>query len=104
MKTTAQIVERGIDLLSLCQKLQSDVDGISRPDIFSVDKSKELDQFAMDINETALYLGMLLKLIPMQEKLSEIGKKLENSGQIKMNIGDSFAEAALGFFEAQVSK
>ena len=104
MKSTLEVVERGHELLSLCQKLQSDIDGIDRPDLFSVYKSKTLDQFAQDIGEAAMYHSMLLKLIPMQERLSEIGKKLEDCGHIKLNLGDSYAEAALTYYETQIPR
>lgn len=103
MKSTIDVVQKGIELLALCQKLQSNIDGVDRPDLFSVDKSKTLDQFAKDISEAAIYHGMLLKLIPMQERLSEMGRKLESCGQIKVEIGDSYANVALAYFEAQMA-
>lgn len=103
MKTTIEVVRKGHELLALCQELQSGIDGVERPSLFSVDKSKTLDQFAIDINDTAINLSYLVKLIPMLERLSEMGRKLENRGEIKIEISDSYAEAALAYFEARVS-
>lgn len=40
----------------------------------------------------------------IQERLSEMGCKLESCRQIKMEIGDSYADAALAYFEAQRRK
>ena len=47
-------VMRGIELLELCQKLQSEKDGVDRPDPLSIVKSKKLDQFALDVERNCL--------------------------------------------------
>lgn len=37
-------IDRGVELLTLCQTLQSEKDGVDRPAPFQIDKSKTLDQ------------------------------------------------------------
>ncbi len=52
-------IERGVELIELCQKLQSEKDGVNRPKIGEIDKTKTLDPFAMDISKTATWLCSL---------------------------------------------
>ncbi|WP_425952965.1 hypothetical protein [Ralstonia pseudosolanacearum] len=96
MDTSAQI-ERGIELLSLCQTLQSDKDGVDRPDPFLIDKTKTLDQFAMDIGTAITNMSALHKLIPQSQKLAQLGRKLEADGKVKVDYGGDYAEAALAY-------
>lgn len=96
-KVKAEIL-RGEELLWLCQDLQSAKDGIDRPSKDCWDKSKTLDDFAMDINRSATYMVSLLKLLPMNDKLTELGKKLEADGKIEpLFIGNSYSDAALNY-------
>lgn len=48
MMSYTEEINRGIELLALCQTLQSEKDGVDRPAPFAIDKSKTLDQFARD--------------------------------------------------------
>jgi hypothetical protein len=100
MKHTAEI-ERGIELLALCQALQSEKDGVDRPAPFAIDKSKKLDQFAKDINAASTNMVALHKLIPQMLSLAELGKKLETEGKINVAYGDDYSEAALKFVLAE---
>ncbi|MFW7525653.1 hypothetical protein ACODM8_16160 [Vibrio ostreicida] len=59
MSDIKQEIEKGIYLLWLCQKLQSEKDGIERPTHFDLDKSKTLDQFARDVSRSATNMAAL---------------------------------------------
>lgn len=97
-KVKAEIL-RGEELLWLCQDLQSAKDGVDRPGKDCWDKSKTLDEFAMDINRSATYMVSLLKFLPMMDKLTAVGKKLEADGKIEpLLIGNSYSDAALYYF------
>ncbi|MCA8198510.1 hypothetical protein [Burkholderia vietnamiensis] len=100
MDHTAQI-DRGIELLALCQTLQSEKDGVDRPAPFAIDKSKTLDQFAKDINTASTNMAALHKLVPQMLSLAELGKKLETEGKIDVGYGDDYSEAALKFILAE---
>lgn len=90
-------INRAISLLKLCQVLQSEKDGVDRPAFGEIDKSKIIDDFAKDVNESILYVAMLHKLLPMQDKLVEIGKKLEAQGKISVMSGESYVEVSLNY-------
>ncbi len=94
-------IMRGEELLWLCQDLQSEKDGVDRPKHHSIDKSKTLDQFAKDIGRSATNMVSLLKLIPMLEKLIQLGRKLESEGVISVDIMDDYSEAALKYLLEQ---
>lgn len=101
MQPTEVQIERGIELLALCQKLQSEKDGIDRPAPLAIDKSKTLDQFAKDVNAATINMAALYKLIPQTLSLANLGRKLEVEGKIAVNHGDDYAEAALKFVLAE---
>jgi hypothetical protein len=86
MERWKEEVNRGIALLELCQTLQSAKDGVERPALHSIDKTKTLDQFAMDISSAATNMSALYKLIPMMNDLSELGRKLEAGAAACMTI------------------
>ncbi|MCB4350089.1 hypothetical protein LA345_40565 (plasmid) [Burkholderia vietnamiensis] len=90
-------VERGIELLALCQKLQSEKDGVERPDPFAIEKSKALDQFSMDVNTAITNMAALRKLLPQMLSLAELGRKLANEGKITVDHGEDYSSAALRF-------
>ncbi|EGQ9742389.1 hypothetical protein FWP33_07625 [Vibrio parahaemolyticus] len=93
-------IDKGIDLLWLCQKFQSDKDGIDRPTHFQIDKSKTLDQFAQDVNRSATNMAALYKLFPMEDRLTTLGRELEKKGLIEVGYGECYAESALAYFES----
>ncbi|TDA48097.1 hypothetical protein [Burkholderia pyrrocinia] len=96
MDHAAQI-DRGLELLVLCQALQSEKDGVDRPAPFAIDKSKTLDQFAKDINAASTNMAALHKLIPQMLRLAELGRKLEADGKLEVGYGDDYSSAALDF-------
>lgn len=95
-----QQIERGIELLKLCQELQSEKDGIDRPAFGVIDKTKTLDSFALDVQAAIVNMGSLYTLFPLLESLTTIGKKLEAEGQLSVSGGDSYADAALSYFKS----
>lgn len=92
---------RGEELLWLCQDLQSEKDGIARPRNVPIDKAKPLDDFAKDIRQSVFNMTSLLQLIPMREKLTALGRKLEAEGSIPSALDTSYSEAALQFILEQ---
>lgn len=88
-------IKRGVELLELCNELQSEKDGVNRPKLFEIDKSKTLDEFAMDVSRAATNMNSLHLLIPMMNDLAELGRKLESEGKIEVCAGDSFSRVAL---------
>lgn len=96
MDHTAEI-NRGLELLALCQALQSERDGVDRPAPFAIDKFKTLDQFAKDINTASTNMAALHKLIPQMLRLAELGRKLEADGKLEVGYGDDYSSAALDF-------
>ena len=101
MRSTEEQIERGIELLKLCQRLQSEKDGVVRPEPLVIDKSKCLDQFAKDIEASINNMSALYKLIPMMTTLSELGRKLHEEGKIEVDYGEEFSQKALEHYVAQ---
>lgn len=99
-----QQIERGIELLKLCQTLQSEKDGVDRPEPFKIDKSKTLDQFAQDIGTAVTNMTALYKLIPMMLTLAETGKKLHEDGEIDVALGEDYSTAALAYLIANYQR
>ncbi|CAK3965570.1 conserved hypothetical protein [Vibrio crassostreae] len=102
MTDVKQEIEKGVELLWLCQQLQSEKDGIDRPAHFQIDKSKTLDQFAQGVSRSVTNMTALYKLFPIEGRLSNLGRKLEKQGLIEVNYGDSYAESALAYFESKL--
>lgn len=98
--STQQQIERGIELLKLCQELQSEKDGIDRPAFGVIDKTKTLDSFALDVQAAIVNMGALNKFYPILEALTALGKKLESEGKLSVSAGYSYADAALSYFKS----
>ncbi|MGC8213089.1 hypothetical protein [Ralstonia pseudosolanacearum] len=94
-------IERGIELLTLCQELQSEKDGVDRPEPLLIDKAKTNDQFAQDISTAITNMSALNKLIPQMVHLGKLGQKLAAEGKIEVDYGDDYSGAALRFFLAE---
>lgn len=90
-------IERGVELLELCNELQTEKDGVNRPKLFEIDKSKTLDQFAMDVSQAATNMSSLYMLFPIMNDLAALGRKLESEGKIEVNVGDNLSRAALNY-------
>lgn len=101
IKTWKEEVDRGVELLKLCQRLQNEKDGVDRPEPFVIDKSKVLDEFARDIRAAITNMKALHELIPQMLTLAELGKRLADDGAIKVEYGDDWAAAALTYLCAQ---
>ncbi len=99
--TYASEIDRGLELLKLCQQLQSEKDGVNRPEPFVIDKTKTLDQFAMDIGTACTNMVALHKLIPMMLQLTELGRKLEAEKKLTVDYGDDYSIAAIKFIRAE---
>jgi hypothetical protein len=93
-------IDKGIELLQLCSDLQSEKDGVDRPNINEIDKSKTLDNFAQDIQIAATNMAALYKLFPMMIDLAELGRKLEADGKIKPDFGDDYSRVVLDYLLA----
>lgn len=90
-------IERGINLLKLCQTLQCEKDGIDRVVFGSFDRSKVKDSFSMEIEQSIVYMASLYKLIPMMNQLSDIGRALDRSNKLSVLPGDDYSKKALEF-------
>lgn len=101
MQSIETQAQRGIELLTLCQRLQSEKDGVDRPDPFVIDKTKILDEFARDIGQAATNMAAIQILVPMMLQLAELGRQLEANGRITVGYGEDYAQIALDFFTAE---
>jgi hypothetical protein len=89
----ARAADEIIELLTLCQQLQSDKDGRARaaPGIYSRDE----DDFADRIRAACVSATLLRQLLPMMSTLSSIGAEMEHRGEITVFAGESYATRAL---------
>lgn len=90
-----QAIDRGVELLTLCQQLQSERDGVPRPAPGDFDKTKVLDAFAQDVMQSISYMTALYALMPMKSKLADLGREFERQGKIALDGGADYAQAAL---------
>ena len=90
-------IERGIELLQLCSDLQSEKDGVKRPGLFEIDKSKNLDVLSKDLSQAATNMSALHNLMSMKDYLAKLGKKLQADGLITLGWGDDHAFSALRY-------
>lgn len=94
-------IDRGIELLKECLKLKSEQDGIDRAELFSIDKTKTRDQFARDIENTAMRLASLNTAIPVMNSLHILARRLESDGKITVEAGGNYAVIALNYIMKQ---
>jgi len=89
----ARAAEEIIELLTLCQQLQSEKDGRERPapGIYSRDE----DAFADRIRTACGHAQQLRQLLPMITTLSAIGAVMERRGEISLLPGEDYAQKAL---------
>ena len=93
------ISEQTIALLTLCQQLQFDKDGIRRPspDKAAVGVDEAFESFARQIQKAFMYASMTGRLLAMQGRLAEIGMRLEQQGRVEIHAGEGYAEATLNW-------
>ncbi|MDX6917779.1 hypothetical protein R9X49_22035 [Pectobacterium carotovorum] len=103
MSEHTSLSQQGINLLLLCQQLQSDKDGIKRPLPFraGVNADEELDAFARQIQSVCISLSQLDNLLAMQRQLADFGRQLELTGKLKVTAGESYADAAMTWLARQ---
>lgn len=88
-----------IDLLKLCQQLQSEKDGRERPDPGAY--SRDDDSFADRIRSACGHALQLRQLLPVSTTLSLIGAEMERRGEISVLPGEDYAQKALARFTEQ---
>lgn len=90
-----------IELLTLCQQLLSDKDSLKRPEPGrpAVAAYEVLNSFAQRILLSCAYAASIDPLLAMQSRLADVGRQLETQGQIRTEVGEDFALAALEWFE-----
>lgn len=88
-----------IELLTLCQQLQSEKDGRERP--APVAYSRDEDEFADRIRSACGHALQLHRLLPMATTLSAIGAEMERRGEISVLPGEDYAQKALARLTVQ---
>jgi hypothetical protein len=88
-----------IELLTLCQQLQSEKDGRERlaPGAYSRDE----DEFADRIRSACGHALQLRRLLPVTTTLSAIGTEMERRGEISVLPGEDYAQKALARLTVQ---
>lgn len=99
MLTAKETASELVSLLTLCQTLLSEKDGVVReaPDVYSRDR----DAFSERIVEACMHAKMLEHLLPMYSQLAAVGEEMERQGKIRVNVGQSYARVALDHLQAQ---
>lgn len=90
-------IQRSIDLLALCQALQSEKDGVDRPTPGRIDKTKTLDQFAQDIDHGITILALVQMYRGLEKRLRAFA--LAHPELVEVGIGDSYSESTLDWLE-----
>ncbi|EPO7654982.1 hypothetical protein ACUF8J_004049 [Enterobacter hormaechei] len=89
----ARAAEEIIELLTLCQQLQSEKDGRERPAPGTY--SRDEDDFADRIRSAYGHALQLRQLLPLATTLSAIGAEMERRGEISVLPGEDYAQKAL---------
>ncbi|WP_024554998.1 hypothetical protein ACP26C_23815 (plasmid) [Franconibacter helveticus 513] len=89
-----------IELLKLCQQLQTEKDGIRRPEPGTFDPTAKMDTFASNITNSCLWLTHIETMLPVLEQITELGKELEREGKIQPEAGDNYASLAVAWLLA----
>ena len=88
-----------IGFLKLCQQLQSEKEGVTRP--APEEYNRDEDPFADRICQAIGYTRQLQQLLPMAQQLNVLGRELERQGKIQVGIGEDYAQQALAYVVAQ---
>lgn len=89
----AREAEEIIELLTLCQQLQSEKDGRERPAPGTY--SRDEDEFADRIRSACGHALQLRRLLPVMTTLSAVGAEMERRGEISVLPGEDYAQKAL---------
>nr|WP_181368435.1 hypothetical protein [Enterobacter cloacae]QCO95741.1 hypothetical protein [Enterobacter cloacae] len=92
-KVAARAAEEIIELLTLCQQLQSEKDGRERPAPGAY--SRDEDEFSARIRFACGHALQLRRLLPVMTTLSAIGAEMERRGEISVLPGEDYAQKAL---------
>lgn len=95
----ARAAEESIELLTLCQQLQSEKDGRERPAPGTY--SRDEDEFADRIRSACGHALQLRRLLPVATTLSAIGAGMERRGEISVLPGEDYAQKALARLTVQ---
>lgn len=84
-----------IELLTLCQQLQSEKDGLKRPAPRrpGVAADEVMDGFAQRVQQSCVYAASLDPLLALQSRLADVGRRLEEQGRLHTDVGDNHALA-----------
>ena len=88
-----------VELLTLCQELQSEKDGRERPAPGAY--SRDEDAFAERIRSACGHALLLRRLLPVTTTLSAIGAEMERRGEISVLPGEDYAQKALARLTVQ---
>ncbi|HCA3435137.1 TPA: hypothetical protein MOX26_004379 [Salmonella enterica subsp. enterica serovar Ball] len=95
----ARAAEEIIELLTLCQQLQSEKDGRERPAPGTYSRAE--DDFADRIRSACGHALQLRRLLPVMTTLSAIGAGMERRGEISVLPGEDYAQKALERLKAE---
>ena len=99
MNYIEKIVDNGKNILDEYLEMKNKIDGVNRPKIFEIDKTKTIDELSSQVGEVALYLTSLLQLVRMKDDLISIGRDLIDEGKLELSIGDSISEKTLEYLK-----
>ncbi|ELG3704686.1 hypothetical protein RN109_003671 [Escherichia coli] len=92
-QVAARAAEEIIELLTLCQQLQSEKDGRERPAPETY--SRDEDDFADRIRSACGHALQLRQLLPLATTLSAIGAEMERREEINVLPGEDYAQKAM---------
>lgn len=94
-----EVANEMVALLTLCQQLQSEKDGIERPAPGTY--TRDEDQFAERIRAACGYALQLRRLLPVMANLSAVGIEMERRGELSVMTGDDYYRKALEYLLAK---
>lgn len=98
-KSKDEIAERAIELLIQLQTKQTIEDGVDRPHPLEFDRSKQIDDFSLDIQEVIAYLLQSKENNKSIDKLTRMGQKLIETNKAPSDFDTKLSEIALNYIE-----
>lgn len=98
-KSKDEIAERAIELLIQLQTKQTIEDGVDRPHPLEFDRSKQIDDFSLDIQEVIAYLLQSKENNKSIDKLTRMGQKLIEANKAPSDFDTKLSEIALNYIE-----